>query len=378
MHSYRIALIFLFLLGLPAILCAAVIPYERLAAQPSRTRESQLDEFADVFKPEYDSYLSFGWLYFPFPSQQELKSPYGTHPGFAFRHRFALFAHNPMDSASKYRSGMGWWVERQGWDTEDFLAVPKYSQFGAVRDLHTFVATFSNRAQGWGGALGLQWQNPEYLGRIYAQEEDSLWWFAHATWDKLTLQSVFHRGTWTSTRINMDLADRAIRGGDTTGWKTYMPDIEALLIHQATDPLRLQVRQNVFRRLFYLEGSWWVMENRDPWVSLKAFSDPSHMLGVEIGTRRLDNGDWIWGGGIEMPFLRVSCNLPREYEQFFESRGAQILVEFHLNIGTIDKTAIFARNGADSAPMETDKVKTERKFEKGPDSDGAQPIQGVK
>ena len=67
-----------------------------------------------------------------------------------------------------------------------------------------------------------------------------------------------------------------------------------------------------------------------------------------------------------MPFLRVSCNLPREYEQFFKNRGPQFMVEFHMDLVTENKKAIFARSGVGSAPMETDKVKKERKFEDSP------------
>lgn len=356
---------------------SAVIPAENLAGQPVRTREAQLAEFSDAFKPEYDSYLGFGWLFFPAPSQQQLRSPYGTHPGFAFRHRFALFAQNPMDSGSSRRTGMAWWVERQGWDNEDFLLLAPYSDYGAVRDIHTFALSLSDQTQGWGGALGIQWQNPEYLGSLYAPEEDTLWWFAHATWDKLALQSVFHRGDWSMSRVSADLADRAIRGGDSTGWKTYLPDLEALLVHDPEDPLRVRIRQNLWRRLAYMEASWWPVNDRDRWVSLKGYADASHLLGVELGARQLEDGEWVWGAGIEMPFLRVSCNLPREYEQFFGNRGAQILVEFHLSVGTIDKTAIFARNGVGSAPMETDNVRHPRKFEERPDSDGAKPIEGT-
>ena len=55
---------------------AGTISYTRLAEQPFATREAQLDAFADVSKPEFDSYLGFGWLLFPMPRAPE-RFPHG-------------------------------------------------------------------------------------------------------------------------------------------------------------------------------------------------------------------------------------------------------------------------------------------------------------
>jgi len=350
----RILLILLLSWAVSAL--AWTVQPQDLVSQPARTRESQLREFHEAFKPEYDSYLGFDWMLLPKPDESRLQSPYGIHNGFAFRQRFAIFLQNPIDS-SVYRMGFAWWVERQGWQNEDFLFIPPTSEMGVVRDIHTLALTASNAKKSWAAVAGLQWQNPEQVGSLYPAEGDSLWWFSEADWKSLGVQAVFHREAWTQVRATVELEARALRGGDSTGWKTYLPDLEALVTRDSADPLRLGYRQNIWRQRLYLDGSYWVMQGEHANGSLLMYTDASHLVGLELGARRRDNGKLSWGVGIEAPFARVSFNLPREYDQLFHSHGSTILVELHMSLGAISKESLFRRNAPRSAPMETDKIK---------------------
>ena len=332
---------------------AWVVSPDAVADQGGRTRDAQLREFQEAFKPGYSSYMGIGWMLLPKPSQATLQSPYGIHDGFAFRHRFALMMQSPLDSSTN-TIGWAWWVERQGWDVEDFIAVPKYSAFGLVRDVHTFSMLFSSLPNDLGVAGGVQWTHPEHVGHFYPAENDSLWWFTHGTWKMLAAQAEFKAAQWTMVRVNVELAARALRHGDSTGWHTYLPDMEAVLFQGGDDPLRLWLRQNIWTQRVYVEGTWWPKRNIQRQVSLLAYADPSQMVGVQVGVRQLPDRKWMWGGGVEFPFMRVSCNLPGEYDQFFHAHGNTWLLEVFISLGSIKDKAFFRRNAPRSAPMETD------------------------
>lgn len=351
-------LVAILFLGMASLASARSLEPQDLSFQGLNTRESQLQEFSQVFKPEYDSYLAFGWLYFPKSDQVRLSSPYGVHDGFAFRHRFSLFLQNNVDTNSTLRTGLGWWWERQGWETEDFLVVPERSSFGLVRSVHTFALSLSDTKRKLGLAAGLQWQNPEGThGIVHSQETDSLWWFGHLLWDRYVAQMQWQGLEFSMLRVQAGLADRELRGGTITGFKTYLPDLEGLWLPGEEDAIRLQWLQNLWKQRIYLQATAWPMMGHEGSASLLFYTDPSHLLGAEVAVRRSVEGDWVFGGGIEVPFLRVSVNVPREYEQFFANRGTQILLEFQMNIGAIQNRALFRRNAPRSAPMETEKVK---------------------
>jgi hypothetical protein len=129
------------------------------------------------------------------------------------------------------------------------------------------------------------------------------------------------------------------------------------LRHDPNNPLCLSASQNLWHQKVYLNGSWYPEQSGERWASLKLYADASHMLGAEFGVRHFPNGSWTYGAGIEAPFLRVSCNLPREYDEFFQSRGTNVLVEFYMSLESISNKALFARNAPRSAPLETTKTK---------------------
>jgi hypothetical protein len=348
---------FLVWFALASALHAWTVSPHALAAQSSQTRESQLQEFGEVFKPEFDTYLGLGWMYLPKPDQSRLFTPYGEHNGFAFRHRLSIFFQHPMDSSS-LRLGWAWWVERQGWEAEDFLLVPSYSNLGVARSIHTTAVTLADSAHALGAALGVQWLNPESgNNQVQQPEEDSLWWFGHATWRQFATQAEFHGAELSMVRANANLGARALRGGDSVGLSTYLPDWEFLWLRGANDPIRLTWRQNIWHQQIYVHASAWPVQGQEGSGSLFFYTDASQLVGAELALRRTRDGKVLVGGGIEVPFLRVSCNLPREYDQFFASRGTQILVEFHMSIGAIKNRAIFRRNAPRSARMEVESVK---------------------
>jgi len=321
-------------------------------AQAAQSRDGQLREFQQSYAPNYDSYVGLGWVYLPFASQSRLQSPYGLHDGFAFRHRAALLLQNPIDS-SAYRIGLAWWIERQGWDQEDFLALAPYKDYGLVRDIHTAAVMFSDTKRDMGWALGVQYQNPEHVGLIYAPESDSLWWFTHAMWSRMSLQAVFHRSEWQTLRFNANLADRQLRGGAKNGLGTYWPDLEAAFLRGTEDPLHLRVRQNLYSQRVFLDAAYRPVLGKQAAFTLQLYPDASELLGLELGAIRTMEGDWRFGGDLEMPLFRVGYNAPRDAEELFDAHGTWIL-EFHISLGAIAQESIFRRNAPRPAPMETD------------------------
>ncbi|HSQ43038.1 MAG TPA: hypothetical protein VLM37_12230, partial [Fibrobacteraceae bacterium] len=349
----------LFLLLASTLLSAWVLTPEDLASQAARTREAQLRELYEASQPEYDSYLGLGWMFLPKPDESKLETGYGTMNGFAFRHRFALYLQNPLDS-SDLRIGLGWWAERQGWEPEDFLFFPNYSDWGAVRDIQTFVMTLANEKQAWRLATGLQWQNPESVGiPVQSAEKDSLWWFGQAGWNVLGVQAEFHRTDLDLIRATAEFESRALRGGDTTGPSIYYPDLEILYQRSLDDPLRLTWRQDLWKQKIYVETAWWPSESNEGSGVLHLYADASHLVGAEFGIRRNAAGHYLFGGGFELPFVRLACNLPSDYNQFFHSHGPLVLLEFHLSLQSIKDKAFFNLNAPRAAPMKTEKVHDE-------------------
>ena len=355
--TFRINWILILILACVAQSSAWTVQPSALQDQPMLTRESQLREFDEAFKPAFDSYLGFGWMLLPKPDQSRLQGPYGEQNGFAFRHRFAFMMQRNPDTTSPIRTGAAWWVERQGFETEDFLAFPNYSDQGLVREIHTFALLLSNTRYDAGVAAGLQWQHPEHVGNIFAPESDSLWWFGHATWGKLSVQTLFHRTEWDHIRASFNLGSRAVLGSDSVGVRTYLPDLSLVLRHDTSNPLCISASQNLWHQMLYLTGSWYPQQSGERFASLKVYGDGSHLVGAEFGVRHFHDGTWTYGVGIEAPFVRISCNLPREYDQFFKSRGNNVLVEFYMSIEAIAGKSLFALNAPRSAPLESTPVK---------------------
>ena len=112
---------------------------------------------------------------------------------------------------------------------------------------------------------------------------------------------------------------------------------------------------------------------------MKYYPDPSRMVAIEATCLRRNvrhgSKDLLWGGGIELPFVRFAYNSSYDYETFFHAKGT-FLVEFQFNLATIDGL-LFARGGTRSAPMETLNIEKKKNFES-KDNKGLDLMSGTK
>lgn len=70
---------------------AEPISIDAIYSAPGITRDRQLQEVHQAFRPDVQAYIGFGIHYLPLSNQLPLKSPFGVHDGFAFRHHLELF-----------------------------------------------------------------------------------------------------------------------------------------------------------------------------------------------------------------------------------------------------------------------------------------------
>ena len=79
----------LLLLSGPAL--ADAVSVDALASGGATMRDNQLREIRDVLRGGRGGYVDLGFNYIPAVTQTPLKSEYGEHDGFAFRHHMAGF-----------------------------------------------------------------------------------------------------------------------------------------------------------------------------------------------------------------------------------------------------------------------------------------------
>src|SRR5574344_1270454 len=115
------------------------ITVDALARGGAFARDRQLRDFEQVFKPGTSGFFGFDMMYLPLPTQTRLSSEYGSHDGYAFRHRLEGYFSAPV-ARTGVDFGILWFAERHGWDNEDFVAFPYYGKFSVVRR-----AAFSTR-----------------------------------------------------------------------------------------------------------------------------------------------------------------------------------------------------------------------------------------
>lgn len=317
-------------------------------------RDRELREFQQAFQPGTAGYFAIGMHYLPFPTQTQLSSEYGTHDGFAFRHQMAAYFANPIGK-SGYDLGILWWVERQGWDQEDFFVLPRYGEFSLVRSIHTTGATIALPKYHLGVAGGIQYQNVEKTAKIYADESDSLFWWGHATWGPTAVQTSFHEGEWRHVRVSMNLESKEILGGASHGWSTYLPNFDVGLFNgDEDDSLRISLEQNLWAQQLYAEVVVYYPEHGFRSAILKYYPDPSRIVSFDVTCFRLNNDDLVWGGGLTLPFLRVGYNHASDIENFFGSRGT-FMIEFRFALSSA-KSGFFGLGAAKSAPMDSERV----------------------
>jgi hypothetical protein len=254
------------------------------------------------------------------------------------------------------------WFERSGWDGEDFILFPRYNDFSAVRSVTTWGFVYTQSALDLTLAGGMQHQNVEHVGDIYPDENDSLLYsWAHLRWGHASVQGSFHRSDWRSVRISMDLESRAVYGSRTSGPLTYLPNVEVALYNGGDDhddSVRVTWEQNLIAQRLYGEVSFDFPSKEFHSAALKYYPDPSRMIGFEATCLRRSvrsgSADLLWGGAIDLLFLRLAYNSSYEYDRLYRAKGT-LIAEVKFSLATIDGF-LFGRGAPRSAPMETMKL----------------------
>ena len=354
---------------------ADAVPYTALSAGSVQARDQQLREIRDVMRGGQGGFLDIGFNYLPLSSQLPLETPYGEHDGFAFKQHVAGFGSGEI--VKNYQLGALLWFERSGWDGEDFLFFPQYNDFSHVSSLTTWGVSLTQTQIGLTVAGGMQHYNVERVGNIYADESDSLLYsWAHLRWGRMSLQGDFYRSRVRFLRLSMDLESRAVYGGGSSGFTTYLPNVDLTVYNESADHFkadryRLNWEQNLFNQVLYAEATFDFPDDGFRSAALKYYPDPSRMVAFEATCIRRNNAvdgsdDLLWGGAVEFPFIRVGYNSSYEYENFFHAKGT-VVVEIQFNLASLNGF-LFARGGTRSAPMETMKINTKNK-DKAPEGD---------
>lgn len=352
---------------------ADAVSADALASGGSQIRDNQLREIRDILRGGRGGYIDFGFNYIPVVTQTPLKSEYGVHDGFAFRHHVAGFGAGEV-TKNNYLGAL-LWFERSGWDGEDFLLFPQYNDFSAVRSITTWGLTYTQSALDLTLAAGMQHQNVEHVGNIYPDENDSLLYsWAHLRWGHTSIQGNFHRSDWRSLRISLDLESRALYGGHRDGLMTYLPNFDVSLYNggdDGDDSVRVSWTQNLFAQRLYGEVSFDFPSKEFHSAALKYYPDPSRMIGFEATCvrRNVRSGaaDLLWGGAVDLLFVRLAYNSSYEYDRLYHAKGT-FIAEFKFSLATIDGM-LFNRGAPQSAPMETMKVNKKNKTSDGKNSD---------
>lgn len=335
---------------------AAKISPEALSLGGAQTRDLQFREVGEVFHPGTEGYLSFGINYFPLPSQTELSTSYGTHKGYIARYNFAGYFSEEIEK-SGWNLGILWWFERHGWDSEDFLLFPHYGNFPLIRSVQTAGLAITRPSLDLGIAAGVQYSNPEIVSEIYSPESDSLYEWGAAVWGPVSLQTSFHHSDFRHVRLSLNMESKQVRGGHESGFFTYLPNIDAAMFNRSQDnkdSARLSIEQNIFRQLLYVEVTGYFPDKDVRLAALKYYPDPSKVVSFDVTCYKKENGDLLWGGGVSLPFIRLSYNHADDIENLFGLHGT-FVAQIHFAIAKADGK-FFGLNGSRSTPMETKDV----------------------
>lgn len=339
------------LLFLPAFGLAAVLEAGDISRGGNITRDLQLREISDIVRPYVNGYIALGTYYFPLPGQTQLRTAYGVHDGYAFSQRVTAYFGGEIGKTGVSVGGL-YWLERHGWDSEDFILFPDYGEFSLVRSVQTAgLSVYHNKMQ-TGFAGGVQFVNPEYVSRkAYVHESDSLFGWGHAFWGPFALQGSFGSEGWNMARAQLRLESKELYGGVSKGWRTYLPNLEVATYRDASDSLRFSWEQNLYKQLLYGEVTAYLPDYGFYSAALKFYPDPSRIISFEATCFRDDDGDLTWGGGVSFLFFRLAYNHSGDIERLFGTKGT-FIAEVSFQLGATE-TQFFAKNAAKSAPMET-------------------------
>lgn len=341
---------YLFLLLSSLSFASWSIPSNVLLQQNEVTRQVQLHEFLLSSHPVYDSYLGASWLFLPNSRTTMLSTPWGEHQGYAFQQKLALLLQNRIENSDQ-KIGLAWWVERHGFQNEDFLLFPPYSDFGYVSSVQTFSAFYGDLKRQWGMGLGGQWLHDEYRGMSLGNPEDHLYWFSQFHWSRMSSQMVMDAAQWKELRVHFSLADKGILGQDTVGWKTYLPDLDASITKEDSIGFSLGLKQNLWDQRLYavLQKSWII---NPLWgFELVGYAEKSHFIGMGLGAYS-ENKEMSWGGWFEVPFLRIGYNDLKSHRDLFHAQGTWV-IQIHLSLGAIAQESLFHLDAPCKAAMES-------------------------
>lgn len=361
--------LFVVLFALVSFAIADGISPAALSANGAVTRDRHLSEIGELMRGGRGGFIDLGFYYLPSSHQIPLESEYGEHDGFAFNHHFAGFGAGEV--AKGRHMGALLWYDRSGWDGEDFFFFPQYSDFSLQRSVITWGLSLTDARMDWTIAAGMQHQNVEHVGKFYPHEDDSLAYsWAHLRWSKFSAQANFYRTDWRLLRFNMDLESRHIYGGRKSGLLTYLPNVSVALYNlddeADVDTIRATWEQNLYAQKLYGEVAFDFPGGEFRRGALKFFPDPSRMIGFEASClrrqERSGSDDLLWGGAIDLLFVRLAYNSAYDFENFFGAKGT-FIAEIKFNLATIDGW-LFNRGAARSAPMETNVIKQIDKMQK--------------
>lgn len=329
---------------------ASPLSVEGVARGGSVSRDWQLREIADVVRPNVVGYLSLATYFFPHPGQTALRSPFGRHDGYAFSQRFSTFFASEMGN-SGWSLGLLWWIERLGWDSEDFILFPEYGDFSLVQSVQTAGLSILYNPLQFGLAGGIQYMNPEHVAReIYPAQSDSLGAWGYVFFGPFALQGAFGEGGWKMFRSMLRLEGKELYGGAYKGFTTYLPNLE-LTAYRDADSIRLGWEQNLYAQHLYGEAVFFLPDYGFYSASLKFYPDPSRLIAFEASCFREPDGDLTFGGAINFLMFRIAYNHVSDFEHLFGSKGTFVF-ELNFNLGATP-TTFFGKNAAKSAPMET-------------------------
>ncbi|OWV24574.1 hypothetical protein B7982_02340 [Fibrobacter sp. UWB2] len=364
----KIGKILLLLAMVAGVAFADPIPTEALTQSGLVMRDRQLRDIGLVMRGGRGGFVDIGYTYTPSSEQLQLKSKYGVHDGFAFRHHYGIFGSWALDSVSHL--GFLTWFDRVGWDAQDFFFFPHYGDFAHISSSFTWGFSYTNTKYDVTAALGLQHQNLELAShKVYPNESDSLlFYWAHARYKNVSLQASFYRNTFQTIRLSLDLESRSLYGGVSSGYKTFLPNLSATIYRRKTNGdddnfVRLNWEQNLYEQVLYADVSFDFPDDGFRSAALKFYPVPSRLLGIEASClRRQERSgakDLLWGGAIDLFFLRLGYNTVFDYENMFHAKGT-LIAEIKVSMGKIGRDH-FGRGASQPAPMVTTEHKPDLK-----------------
>ena len=358
--KYELKKILLLLSFAAGAVFADPIPTDALTQGGLVMRDRQLRDIGLVMRGGRGGFIDIGYTYTPSSGQLQLKSKYGVHDGFAFRHHYGIFGSWVLDSISHF--GFLTWFDRSGWDSQDFFFFPHYGKFAHISSALTWGFSYTNTKLNYTAAIGMQHQNLELAGsRVYPNESDSLlFYWAHARYKNVSFQGSFYRGTFQTLRLSLDLESRELYGGAGSGFKTYLPNVNATIYRRKSGDdddnfIRLNWEQNLYKQILYSDVTFDFPDYGFRSAILKYYPDPSRMIGFEASClRRHERSgakDLLWGGAVDFLFIRLGYNSAFDYENMFHAKGT-FIAEIKFQIGSVERK-FFGRGATKAAPMET-------------------------